>query len=115
MSDSDWKSSCLCFRYLLLQAKYLRELPFLSHFDDVSTFELMTSLHRWLSTRLEITGHCVIFLTALISVLRADSMDAAQAALAISAAMGVSLTLTLISWNLLTMGLSLLIKLHFCE
>ena len=45
---------------------------------------------RWLSTRLEITGHCVIFLSALISVLQAKSMDAAQAGLAISSAMGVS-------------------------
>ena len=49
-----------------------------------------TPYYRWLSTRLEMTGHCVIFLTSLTSVLRATHMDAAQAGLAISTAMGVS-------------------------
>ncbi|KAL5272231.1 hypothetical protein ACHWQZ_G000445 [Mnemiopsis leidyi] len=62
--------------------------------DNVRSFYLNMMSNRWLSTRLEITGHCVIFLSALISVLQAKSMDAAQAGLAISSAMGVTQALS---------------------
>ena len=56
--------------------------------DNVRYYYLSMMSNRWLSLRLEITGHIVIFLTALTSVLQARTLDAAHAGLAISAVWG---------------------------